>query len=105
MDKASFSGKILPLIRVWRFSRKPLRHELSIPLSGFTFATGTYLTGVTEIPSEGSRFGRPSYKLAPRRRYSLPFKEPQGNVQEIDAVHKFVNMLEIMNKRLYSLLL
>ena len=40
-----FFGKILPLA-VWRFSRKPLWYELSIPSYGITFATGTYLTGV-----------------------------------------------------------
>jgi hypothetical protein len=45
LDTASFFGKILPLA-VWRFSRKPLWLELSIPICGFTFATGTYLTGV-----------------------------------------------------------
>ena len=45
MDSASFFGKILPLA-VWRFSRKPLWLELAIPICGFTFATGTYLTGV-----------------------------------------------------------
>jgi len=45
LDTASFFGKILPLA-VWRFSRKPLWYELSIPICGFTFATGTYLTGV-----------------------------------------------------------
>jgi hypothetical protein len=45
LDSASFFGKILPLA-VWRFSRKPLWLELSIPICGFTFATGTYLTGV-----------------------------------------------------------
>ena len=69
--------------------------ELDIPNCGFTFATGTYLTGVTEIHSEGSRFGRPSYRLAPKEgSYSL-VKAQQGNVQEIDAVHKFVNALEV----------
>ena len=45
LDTASFFGKILPLA-VWRFSRKPLWSELSIPICEFTFATGTYLTGV-----------------------------------------------------------
>ncbi|MBR6446017.1 MAG: hypothetical protein IKS94_06290, partial [Prevotella sp.] len=45
LDTASFFGKILPLA-AWRFSRKPLWLELSIPICGFTFATGTYLTGV-----------------------------------------------------------
>jgi hypothetical protein len=45
LDTASFFGKILPLV-AWRFSRKPLWSELAIPICGFTFATGTYLTGV-----------------------------------------------------------
>ena len=80
--------------------------ELDIPSCGFTFATGTYLTGVTEIHSEGSRFGRPSTLGLHHEEGSHSLvKALQGNVQEIDAVHKFVNMLEIMNKRLYSLLL
>ena len=71
MDKASFSGKILPLEESVEIFPETLGLELDIPSCGFTFATGTYLTGVTEIHSEGSRFGRPSYRLAPRRGYSL----------------------------------
>ena len=73
--------------------------ELDIPNCGFTFATGTYLTGVTEIHSEGSRFGRPSTKgLHHEEGIHSLVKAPQGNVQEIDAVHKFVNTPESLNK-------
>ena len=54
--------------------------ELDIPNCGFTFATGTYLTGVTEIHSEGSRFGRPSTKgLHHEEGIHSLVKAPQGN--------------------------
>ena len=56
MDTASFFGKILPLA-VWRFSRKPMWLELSIPICRFTFATGTYLTGVLKYLRPGTDYG------------------------------------------------
>ena len=73
--------------------------ELDIPNCGFTFATGTYLTGVTEIHSEGSWFGRPSTKgLHQEEGIHFLVKAPQGDVQEFNDVHKFVNMPESLNK-------
>ena len=68
MDKASFFRQNTTPDKGVEIFPETLGPELDIPNCGFTFATGTYLTGVTEIHSEGSRFGRPSYRLAPRRR-------------------------------------
>ena len=53
--------------------------ELDIPNCGFTFATGTYLTGVTEIHSEGSRFGFPNDRFVPQDSNDSLLEKLKGN--------------------------
>ena len=71
-DKASFSGKILPRKGVEIFPETLVALNLTFQDTSLPLPQDTYRTGVLEILSEGSRFGLPSYRLAPLRKSSFP---------------------------------